>query len=401
MRLRRGQSVLFALLLSGTTALAGQGPPASDYLRVLRWIDAALTHRPGAVDDALLEVSAWRALEYEVVRVYLERALAQRFSNPAERHDVIRRGILLHTDIALLLPERAARFTELPPARPDRHGRPREERSSTHVAAGFDGQFVDSEAITAHWLYARLLARRLSDPSKDPFVSAWYRATTARFEADYLLGFAEPHVAEALRLLPRDPWLQFYRGALYEALAAPRYQNIARTGPDLRRAGRTLASADKQLRRAEECFREALALDPQFAEARVRLGHVLLQRGDASEALTHLRQVLSDTRDPVLTYFGQLFAGAAFEVLNLRAEAARAFEEAAAIAPTAQTPLLALSALARRSGDRRPALAAVERLARLPADPAPRIDPWWNYLRSFAWDADQQLEKVRHADMGR
>lgn len=319
----------------------------------------------------------------------------QRFSSPAERDDLIRRGILLHTDIALLLPDRAATFVELPAPPPDRYRRRREERRSTRAVAGLDGQFVDSGAITAHWLYARLLARELRDPSKDPFVAAWYRATTARFEGDYLLGFAEPHLVEAQRLLPRDAWLQLYRGALYEALASPRYQNIARSGPTLPREGRTLAPPDAQLRNAETYFREALSLDHYFTEARLRLGHVLLQRGHPDEALAHPRQVVAEPRDPVLTYFGQLFAGAALDALNRRAEAASAFERAATIAPTAQTPLLALATLARRFGDRQAALAALERLASLPSDPAQRIDPWWNYLRSFAWDADQLLDDLR------
>jgi tetratricopeptide (TPR) repeat protein len=388
--------ILLLLLVAGArTGLEAQSAPASDYLRVLRWIEAARTHRPGVVDVPLQEVSAWGAQDYQLIRLNLTRALAQRFSSPAERDDVIRRGILLHTDIALLLPERAATFHELPASPPDPSRRRREERRSTQVAAGFDGQFVDSGTITAHWLYARLLARELREPAKDPFVSAWYRATAAWFEAEYLLGFAEPHLAEALSVFPGDPWLQFYRGALYEALAAPRYQNIARSGPELRRERRTLAAPATQLLRAEGCFRRAVALDPEFAEARLRLGHVLFQRGAASEALVHVRQALSNTRDPIVMYFGQLFAGAAFEALNRRAEAASAFKEAAAIAPTAQTPLLALSALARRFDDRQAALTAFERLASLPTDSAERIDPWWNYLRSFAWNAEELLQDLR------
>lgn len=387
--------MLLLLVAGARTGLEAQSAPASDYLRVLRWIEAARTHRPGVVDDPVLEVSAWGAREYELIRINLNRALAQRFSSPAERDDVIRRGILLHTDIALLLPERAATFHELPAPPPDPYRRRREERRSTRVAAGLDGQFVDSETITAHWLYGRLLARELREPAKDPFVSAWYRATAAWFEAEYLLGFAEPHLAEAVSVFPSDSWLQFYRGAVYEALAAPRYQNIARSGPDLRRDRRTLAAPATQLRRAEACFRRAVALDPEFAEAQLRLGHVVLLQGDASDALVHVRQALSNTRDPIVMYFGQLFAGAAFEALNRRAEAASAFEEAAAIAPTAQTPLLALSALARRLDDRQAALATFERLASLPTDSAERIDPWWNYLRSFAWNAGELLQDLR------
>lgn len=388
-------AVLVGLLVTPASTLAA--PQAPDYLRVLRWIEAARTHQPGVVDNALLEVSAWGASDYEMIRVNLKEVLAQRFSNPAGRDDLIRRGILLHTDIALLVPERAAAFVELPAPPPDRYRRRHQERRSTQVAEGRDGQFVDSVTITAHWLYARLLARELRAPSNDPFLAAWYRATAAWFEANYLLGYAEPHLVEAGKLFPRDAWLQLYRGALYEALAAPRYQNIARSGPYLPREGRTLALPGTQLRRAEGYFRSALALDPHFVEARLRLGHVLLERGQLDEARLHFRQVLLATRDQVVTYLANLFAGAACDALDRRTEAASALERATTIAPTAQTPLLALSKLARRVGDRRAALVALERLASLPADPAQRVDPWWNYLRSHAWDADQLLDNLRSA----
>ena len=73
-----------------------------------------------------------------------------------------------------------------------------------------------------------------------------------------------------------------------------------------------------------------------------------------------------------------------------------AYEEASARFPDAQSPLLALSQLARRRGDRAGALAAIARVFALPS-PAERerTDPWWTYNTAQARNADDLLEGVR------
>ena len=50
--------------------------------------------------------------------------------------------------------------------------------------------------------------------------------------------------------------------------------------------------ASGQLARAEEAYRRALALDPDFADLRLRLGTLLLRRGDAAEAEAEATQAL-------------------------------------------------------------------------------------------------------------
>ena len=364
-----------------------------------RWIDAVRGHRPGVVDAALLEVSGWGDSEFEKIFGQLQEALERATRSQADRSDVLRRGVLLHTDIALLVPDRAetfARFVERPrgivwSARP-----PSASAQSAILVHGLDGQYVGLSRLTAHWAYARMLAEQIRpDPSRDPFVSLWYRATIADFEIHYTLGVASSHVERARKLLPRDPWILFYSGALHEAFASPRFQNIERSTPTSLGAQRGGVSGSREeLERAGRYYREAVDVDPSFAEAHLRLGRVLGLLGRHSQALEALQRGLTLTRDAVLRYFADLFAAAEYESLGRLEDARRAYERCASLAPTAQSPLIGLSEVARRSGDRTAALQAMQRLATL-SDGPDRIDPWWDYLRSHAWNADQLLEEVR------
>jgi type IV pilus assembly protein PilF len=50
--------------------------------------------------------------------------------------------------------------------------------------------------------------------------------------------------------------------------------------------------------KAEQHFREAIRLDPQFSEAKVNLGNVFLERGRLDEAIALYEQALNDMRYP-------------------------------------------------------------------------------------------------------
>jgi Flp pilus assembly protein TadD len=55
------------------------------------------------------------------------------------------------------------------------------------------------------------------------------------------------------------------------------------------------------------------------------------------------------------------------------------YERASTMYPNAQSPRLALSQLARQSGDRDSALRALQPIADLPQYERLRRDPWWTY----------------------
>src|SRR5207247_8011220 len=105
---------------------------------------------------------------------------------------------------------------------------------------------------------------------------------------------------------------------------------------------------------------------------------------------------LTSLPDDPLRYYGELFLGAEEEALGHFDAARDGFERAAALFPSAQSPLIALSELAKRRGDRAGALAAIDRLFKLPpAGHDERDDPWWSYHTAQARNADQLLDALR------
>jgi tetratricopeptide (TPR) repeat protein len=87
----------------------------------------------------------------------------------------------------------------------------------------------------------------------------------------------------------------------------------------------------------------------------------------------------------LLQYYGQMFLGAEAAALDLTDEARRAFERAAELYPDAQSPRLAISALATRMGDRAEAVAVIQPVLS-GDDPRLSDDPWWSYYTSQARD---------------
>src|SRR5258708_12261683 len=77
--------------------------------------------------------------------------------------------------------------------------------------------------------------------------------------------------------------------------------------------------------------------------------------------------------------------------------ARESLESAAAMQPTAQAPLVALSELERRRGDRSGALRELQRVFALPVSVPERDDPWWRYDRSHVRHADALVDHLRQS----
>jgi tetratricopeptide (TPR) repeat protein len=124
-------------------------------------------------------------------------------------------------------------------------------------------------------------------------------------------------------------------------------------------------------------FERALAADPSFAEARVRLAKVRFDQGKPRETLTLLRDLAQAITDDIVSYYAQLVLGDAAAALGQNDLAVPAYRRAAVLFPTAQTPRLAPSLIFRRSGNVAAALTAISPVFSFPDDPMERPDPWW------------------------
>jgi len=231
-------------------------------------------------------------------------------------------------------------------------------------------------------------------PKENALALLWYRASAAYLLHEGHFAEVHTHLDIARQLFPTSADVLLDSAYLREKFASPEIQAAVQ---DLKSRGTTLnvGSDRTELGRAEGFFRQVLSLDPARVEGRVRLGHVLSELGRHQEAAAELRQALAAGPRGAVRYFTELFLGREEETLGDRDAARAHFQEAADRFPDAQSPHLALSRLARQSGDRRAALRALEHVTSLPADEAYRADPWWIYFTYHADDVDELIDQAR------
>jgi hypothetical protein len=323
---------------------------------VARWVEQAKQHEPGEWDAAAdwAFTRSQRELAGVLDAIHRGRLMIDR----RDVDTVLARGAILHTDIA------AAQM---------RAGE-RADRASTGGLA------------TLHFGMASGIVRVLgARPATDAFVRSWQVAVAAILGQRKEVNLAPVFIDRAVRDYPRDPQLLLLAGAVRELRATPRVQDATDLGVTLGSVG----TASDNLRRAEALFRRAAASAPLQVEARVRLGRVLVLSGRPSEGLAELRGAAADAAsvleagsrlDPEILYFLSLFTGEAAEAVGRLAEARAAYARAEVLYPGAVAPLLDLSRLELRAGNRGAAASAILRMSRPASDDLD--EPWRDYPRA-------------------
>ena len=300
---------------------------------------------------------------------------------------IVRRGALLHSDVGML----GTHSMDTPlDARPS--GGPQSWRMEIS-----DGQELALRSIAVHWEIARMLLDFVIPKGLDRVarsVTTWCSRGIAppRREMQLREDHNEMHLTRGLRIFPDDPDLLFLAACQKETFAGAAIQTAV--GSAVLPVGITVGvnSSQTELREAERLFRRTLEVKPSYVEARMRYGRVLGGLGKHAAAVVELRRAAAELTEPELSYHAYQFLGAEEEALGNRDAAQAAYERAAALFPHAQSPLLALSQLARRYGDRNGALRAADRLFALQDDPDnERDDPWWTYYLVQARSADDLL----------
>ena len=230
------------------------------------------------------EIKATDALDADLRRL----AVASDDARIRGDHDnyILRRGALLHADIAMLV---------LRPGEPhtaDGTGAP----DAGVTLAISDGEGTpDVRPIAIHWAVARMLLDDVVPPGAvtvapghDDMVRQWYRATATWMQQAQQ--YQTEHLNHARALFAQDADILFLSGWAHETYAGPAIQSAVQSASLPAGVVLDVASDRNELRAAEGFFRGALAARPAFGEAHLRLGRVLLLRGRAGDAVVELQQ---------------------------------------------------------------------------------------------------------------
>jgi tetratricopeptide (TPR) repeat protein len=330
------------------------------------------------------------ARKYTGNQLKLLRLIADDIGRRHATNDLLKRGALLHTDVAFRAPASAGPM--------DLVDRSPLQRNVLYLD---DGRQLGLNQSVGHLeMAARLLDMVTPNPDRDekPYpqrdgmVRQWYQAAAAILVKSSSLDLT--FFGRALRLFPDDAVVLFMAGALHETLAAPRIQDGVRTARLPTGMSYAIDSERDELREAERLFRRSLLANPARVETRVRLARVLGLLGRPADAVPELRAAAATASEPLLQYLAFLFLGREADALGDLEEAQATYEQATKLYPRAQSPRVALSELLARSGQRRAALAALDAVWRLPPDRDSRDDPMWAYYELAGRDGETLMAEV-------
>lgn len=372
------RAAIVALLLLPASGAAQTVPEPRGFAA---WRSAVESHAAARRDAAVVDLARWGYGDLLAVLPDVGRL------EPQERAAVVRRGLLLHTDIAIA--HRTVTGYNLPP-----HG----AGSTVFV----DGRPVGGGSATYHWDFARALVARLpAGAERTEIARQFYRTTGALMQQWSAHTELNAHLVAAQRLLGDDPVLLLYRGTRHQIYSHPRAQaafDERRRQAGTRTMGRSMGASIQDRSStifervsAEQAFRRALELDPSLHEARIRLAHVLADRGRYADAVEQIDRVDATTISRMLGFYLHLVKGRAERALGRLEQARASYESARAIVPTAQAPRLALSEVSLALGDH---AAALDYLAGLSADDADREEQWSLLARTHD-GAETMLTEMR------
>ncbi len=270
---------------------------------------------------------------------------------------IVRRGALLHGDVAMLAPESMEAPGDVRPT----GGL---ERFRMEIS---DGQELDLRQSAVHWEIARMLLDFVrprgtdrADPGHDDMVRQWYRATAAwmQLREDH----DKMHLDRARALFPDDPDILFLSGSQHETYGGVPIQTAVRSavlptgvtfdvgseGVELRQGGGAVsarAGGQARSRRGAACAMGACSAG-WGSTRRPPPNCGAPSTADRSEQL----------------YYGELFLGAEEAALGNREAARAGVRSRRGAVSEGAVAAVALSEMARRSGDRNGALRAIDRL---------------------------------------
>jgi tetratricopeptide (TPR) repeat protein len=249
---------------------------------------------------------------------------------------------------------------------------------------------------------ARVVIRRLAqmvDEGRDGageaerrFARDWYLLVVSFRHGRSQVGWSRAYLAEARELFPNDPQVLMVSGTDHEIVSHVSAGYIQRLRADGEGSSDIRINPAKELEEAEKYLKQAAALAPDLVEARLRLGRVLMRRGDLDGAARELRAVIEQTshdrvRYDQVRYLAWMFLGLVDVDRGNLENAEKSYVEAVRLFPRAQAIKVAMSELAYLRGRDADAAAQVALLL----ESFSREDPWWMYLLGDSWHFEARL----------
>jgi tetratricopeptide (TPR) repeat protein len=440
---RAGTAAACAAILSIAAPVSAQSATSVDALA--SWVNAVKAHTPGKSDAPVGFIAA---LKYSD-RVILNPAMTLFLtavrggsiatkSTEQQRIVDLYRAVRSHPGLAVFL-ERAAvlhadaaifrdKFPDFVDDAPtplattssiDTAGAPSVRRSappspllSNEVAVKHaDGRVLGEAPLNWNWPFARSLLDLLLTPRRGQaagmqpsdiataadlaFVAEWYHATDAYMMATGQHAGLNRQLGHAAAVLPEDAHILFDRACYAETLGLPLYQVLPGDPGFFNASRRTyleVPAEDRTDADAESLFRHAIDVDPQYAEARVRLARLLEHRGLRDEAAAQVERALAARPTDAVAYFAHLVAGRVELARGRARDSFGQYRAALAIFPDAQSALVGASQAAVMASDVSTALSLVGQLG----DRSGQFDadPWWAYHLGAGRDVDELMAAV-------
>jgi tetratricopeptide (TPR) repeat protein len=253
-----------------------------------------------------------------------------------------------------------------------------------------------------HWNAARSICGHIGDKN---FRRQWLLALGYFHSTNLEDKPAVAALESALREFPKDAEILLALGTVHESIGeflgrrtfgkqrAPSWTTWSRAEElDYRTRRFFQSNSRKHLNRAQSFYRKALAIEPGFVEAHLRLGRVLYHQGKYDEALGQFEWVLEKASGSTLVGLAHLFAGQVLERENAVKEAIEHYRAAARAKGDWQLVYLALSNALRRWGDDTESRKALEQALRLDIDPRNPQGGLWDYTVKRGAFADLVLQ---------
>jgi hypothetical protein len=203
------------------------------------------------------------------------------------------------------------------------------------------------------------------------------------------------HLVLARKNLPDEAEIWLASGSAEELFADPSMlKTLDQTNSRVPRDTWEHTMRERYLAKAEEYHREATTRDPALAEAHMRLGRVLQQRGKLPEARAALEAARRLESASDVGYLAALFLAGVVEAVNKPAPAFDLYTELVERWPECQSGHLGLSRAYSARGDRQAALDALKPLWKEPERRA-CFDAWWVYRSGQAWRLKAALQAFR------